>query len=283
MLQRMRLWLRCGALVTALAGFGCAPGINYPSLFGPRYAGGELALADDDSLPGALRVVTFNTRHAARLEAILAVLQHTPALGRPDVMALQEVDAAATARIAQALGMRYVYYPATRHPKYGKDFGNAVLARWPIVDDDKLVLPHLGRFRQTERVVTAATILVGDMPIRVYSAHLGMLTEIGPGSKRDQAQAIIADAKDHEHVIVLGDMNSHGIGKTFRRAGYHWPTENNPRTIQIWNWDHVFLKGMTLSERGATGVIKETHGASDHRPVWATITSPNAVVGTASP
>jgi endonuclease/exonuclease/phosphatase family metal-dependent hydrolase len=281
MFKRMHSWLRCGALVGTLVGIGCAHGVNYPSLFGPRYAGGELAPDDPDTLPRTLRVVTFNTRFAAELDSILALMQGTPALDRPDIVALQEVDAAATARIAKELGMQYVYYPATRHPKYSRDFGNAVLARWPIVADRKLVLPHLGRWRQTERVVTAATVLFGDTPIRVYSTHLGMLTEIGPNSKRDQARAIIADAKEHAHVVVLGDMNSHGIGKTFRRAGYAWPTENNPRTIQLWNWDHVFLKGMALSERGATGVI-DTRGASDHRAVWATITSP-AAAGVASP
>jgi endonuclease/exonuclease/phosphatase family metal-dependent hydrolase len=198
----------------------------------------------------------------------------TPALRSADVVALQEVDAAATNRISQALGMSYVYYPAMLHPKYERDFGNAVLSRWPIVADRKVVLPHRGRFRKSERVVTAATIDVLGTPIRVYSTHLGMFTEITPGNKRDQVEAIIADAASHERVLILGDMNSHGIGKAFRRAGYTWPTENNPHTIRFWNWDHVFLKGLALAHDGATGVVTETRGASDHRPVWAIVAAP---------
>jgi len=221
-----------------------------------------------------LRLVTFNTRYATQVESTITLLTSTPALGDADIVALQEVDAAATARIARSLGMGYVYYPATMHPKHRRDFGNAILTRWPIVTDQKLVLPHLGRFRKSERVATAATITVGGAPIRVYSAHLGMFTEIGQGSKRDQAETIIADARNHDRVIVLGDMNSHGIGRNFRRAGYDWPTEHNPHTIMYWNWDHVFLKGIALAHDSATGVVRDNRGASDHRAVWAVVASP---------
>lgn len=270
-LSSMRLlrWAWLGSLVA----LGCAHAVNYPSPFGPRYAGGAHAAVADNAAaePAVLRLVTFNTRFGAEVDATIALLRRTPALGQADVVALQEVDAAATDRIARALGLRYIYYPATLHPKYGRDFGNAILSRWPIVADRKVVLPHLGRFRRSERVATAATITVGATPIRVYSVHLGMFTEIGPGSKRDQAEVIIADAAAHDRVIILGDMNSHGIGKAFRLAGYAWPTQHNPRTIQFWNWDHVFLKGMELAHAGATGVVSETLGASDHRAVWAVV------------
>jgi endonuclease/exonuclease/phosphatase family metal-dependent hydrolase len=108
----------------------------------------------------------------------------------------------------------------------------------------------------------------------VYSAHLGMLTEIGPGSKRAQVQTIVADAAVHDRVVILGDMNSHGIGRTFQDAGYAWPTEHNPRTIKVWRWDHIFLKGLALAHDSATGVIADNRGASDHRAVWAEVARP---------
>lgn len=263
------------ALLGVLATAGCASAANYASPWGPRYAGGVAtpAVAFDTSRR-VLRLVTFNTRFAAAVDSIIALLWQTPELLDADVLALQEVDAAATARIARSLGLRYVYYPATIHPKYRRDFGNAILTRWPIVSDRKLVLPHLGRFRRSERVVTAATIAVAGDSIRVYSAHLGMFTEIGPGSKREQVAAIVSDAAAHERVVVLGDMNSHGIGRAFQQAGYRWPTERNPRTIMVWKWDHIFLKGLTLAHDGATGVVRDTRDASDHRPVWAVVARP---------
>jgi endonuclease/exonuclease/phosphatase family metal-dependent hydrolase len=170
--------------------------------------------------------------------------------------------------------MRYVYYPATQHPKFGRDFGNAVLTRWPIVADRKLVLPHLGRWRQTARTATAATITVDGQVIRIYSAHLGTPAEIGPGSKRDQVQSILADAAAYPHVIILGDMNSHRIGDAVRGAGYQWPTEHNPNTLTFGNWDHVFLKGIALALGSAVGVVTDNRRASDHRAVWTLIASP---------
>lgn len=255
----------------------CARGMNYSSLDGPRYAGGDQAFeAAGAPAPGggAFRLVTFNVRHAEQVDSAIVLLQLTPELALADVIALQEVDAPATDRIARALGMAYVYYPATLHPKYRRDFGNAVLSRWPITADRKLVLPHLGHFRKTARTATAATVVLGGTAIRVYSAHLGTLAEIGPRSKRDQAAAILADAASFPHVIVLGDMNSHGIGAAFHEAGYRWPTEQNPRTHAFGNWDHVFLRGIVLAHDGATGVIRENRRASDHRPVWAVIAIP---------
>lgn len=274
----MSYWLRCTLVCGAALSGACARGVNYASPDGPRYAGGVMP---DSGPAGALvewrrtlRVVTFNTRHAEQVDSTITLLLLSPDLERADVVALQEVDAPATERIARSLGMGYVYYPATLHPKFGRDFGNAVLSRWPIVADRKLVLPHLGRWRRTARTATAATITVDGALIRVYSAHLGTPAEIGPQSKRDQVQFILADAAAYPHVIILGDMNSHGVGEAVRVAGYQWPTEHNPRTLRFGNWDHVFLKGIALALGIATGVVADNRRASDHRAVWTLIASP---------
>ena len=266
-------------LVVAASG-GCSTGMNYSSTDGPRYAGGvtPVALASyaGGVTPSGLRLVTFNVRFGEQVDSAIAVLSHTPELDQADVVALQEVDAAGTERVARSLGMGYVYYPATLHPKFDRDFGNAVLSRWPIVADRKLMLPHVGRFRRTARTATAATILVGAVPLRVYSAHLGAWGEIGTRARRDQAQVILTDAAAHTRVVILGDMNSHKLGASFRRAGYAWATEHNPGTFETGQrLDHVFLKGVTLAHDGATGVISNNRRASDHLPVWAVIASPS--------
>jgi endonuclease/exonuclease/phosphatase family metal-dependent hydrolase len=249
--------------------------MNYASVEGPRYAGGPLVVpAGVPSAQAGLRLVTFNVKYGEQVDSAISVLNRTPELRDADVVALQEVDAAGTERIARALDMRWVYYPATFHPKFDRDFGNAVLSRWPIVADRKLILPHLGRFRRTARTATVATILVSGQALRVYSAHLGTMAEISPSAKREQARVIMADAAEHPRVVVLGDMNSYGIGRAFEAAGFAWATEQNPRTFAIGRWDHIFLKGVSLARDGATGVIDQNRGASDHRPVWAIVASP---------
>ena len=255
-----------------LATSGCTPGLNYLEA-GPRYTGGQPPLvrhASYSSAPGrhGLRLVTFNVKYGEQVDSAISVLRHTPELQSPDVVALQEVDAAGAERIAAALGLRYVYYPATFHPKYDRDFGNAILTAWPIVDDSKILLPHWGRFRKTARTATAASLLIGSDTVRVYSAHLGTMAEISPRDKREQAAALLADATQHRVVAILGDMNCYGIGHAFTAAGFDWVTDKNPKTFAIGRWDHVFLKGLSLAHDSATGVIRNTRKASDHRPVW---------------
>lgn len=260
-------------LAAALAVIGAEIGCrahNYESPLGPRFAGAVSAVppALPRSAPQAIRVVTFNVQFARHIERAIALLESSPALQGADVITLQEMDAPGTRRIAEALAMSYVYYPATV-AKTGRDFGNAILSRWPIATDQKIMLPHLARFRRTQRIATAATILVGRDSLRVYSVHLGTAVEIGPGSRRDQARAIVADAAPYARVVVSGDMNSRGVGKRFRAAGFLWPTEHNPTTHLVFNWDHIFLKGFAPGDSARAGVVGDTLGASDHHPVWA--------------
>lgn len=265
--MRRRLWIVFAAgLVVGVA--GCATAFNYTSP-GPRYAGGRTPRPVSDV--AAFHLVTFNIQFARQIDSAIALLGSTAPLAMADVITLQEMDAPGTSRIAQALGMSYVYYPATIHPKTGRDFGNAILSRWPIVADAKIVLPHLARFGKTERIATAATILVGDTPVRVYSVHLATFLSEGPNARRDQVAAVLADAAAYPRVVVSGDMNNHGIGREFVAHGFGWPTQHNPHTEHFWNWDHIFLKGLALRDSAATGVVRDNRHASDHKPVWAMI------------
>ncbi|MFN2571839.1 MAG: endonuclease/exonuclease/phosphatase family protein [Gemmatimonadales bacterium] len=253
-------------LLALMAGAGCRPVVNYRSPLGPRYGSLPSTL---DAVPVAshtLRVVTFNVQWGKHIDRAINVLRTRLPLPGADIILLQEMDADGTQRIAEALGMRWVYYPAAVHPKLGHDFGNAILSRWPIVADQKLMLPHIGGLRHAQRIATAATVLVGPLPVRVYSAHLGTPSDIRPSKRRDQADMILADAAAYPLVIIAGDMNSHGIGKEFRAGGFLWPTEHNGFTTAVFNWDHIFFKGLTS---GAAGIVRDTLGTSDHDPVWA--------------
>jgi endonuclease/exonuclease/phosphatase family metal-dependent hydrolase len=223
--------------------------------------------------PGhTIRVVTYNVQWGKHIDRAINVLTTRTPLPDADIVVLQEMDPNGTRRIAEALGMSWVYYPASVHPRAGHDFGNAVLSRWPIVADEKLMLPHIAGLRHAQRTATAATVMVGDVKVRIYSAHLGTPSDIRPSKRRDQAQMIMADAATYPLVIVAGDMNSHGIGKTFVAGGYQWPTEHNGFTSAVFNWDHVFLKGFGKAVPGSakvTGIVRDTLGTSDHDPVWA--------------
>jgi len=249
----------------------CRAVLNYPSALGPRYAGAPVLTSTAHADGHVLRVVTYNVQWGKHIDRAINVLKTRAPLPDADIVVLQEMDADGTRRIANALGMSWVYYPAAVHPKLGHDFGNAVLSRWPIVEDEKLMLPHIGGLRHAQRIATAATVLVGTVKVRVYSTHLGTPSDIRPSKRRDQARTILADAALYPFVIVAGDMNSHGIGKEFVAGGFLWPTEHNHFTTALFNWDHVFLKGFSAPtpDRRFTGVVRDTLGTSDHDPVWA--------------
>lgn len=254
-------------LAVALVALGCRS-FNYDNQLGPRYASLERPLAAPTATD-TVRLVTFNIQYAIHIDRAITLLRSSPQLRDADIVTLQEMDAPGVRVIAESLAMSYVYYPATIEHKTHRDFGNAILSRWPIVADEKILLPHLARFERTRRIATAATIAVRGVPLRVYSVHLGTRFEIGPGSRRDQARAILADAAAYPRVVISGDMNSKGIGRLIRAAGFDWPTERNPHTRWIFNWDHIFLKGLAAGDSLGTGVARDTIGASDHRPVWA--------------
>lgn len=263
----MRPLLRAAALAALLLA-GCRPAWNHLGP-GPRYAASPPAAAQRPR-GDTLRLATFNIAFARRVDAAARLLGSDPALRGADVLLLQEMDARGTRRIAEALGMGYVYYPAIVHHRTERDFGNAVLSRWPIVEDAKIVLPHRSRYARTQRTATAATIMVGGTPVRVYSAHLGTVADVGPGARREQLRAVLADAARYPRAVVGGDLNDAAVARVARDAGYAWPTERGPRTMRmLGRVDHILLRGLATPDTAAAGTVLDTRGASDHRPVWA--------------
>ncbi len=249
---------------------GCRTGRNYPSTEGPRYAGGPTTpFVGQPASTTTLRVVSFNVEFALKIDSAIALLTADPALRGADVLLLQEMNEEATRRIADALGLWYVYYPAIFHRRTKRHVGNAVLSRWPIVEDKKILLPHHGRFARTQRTATAATIRVGESPVRVYSTHLGTMTDVKPGSRREQLRAILADAARYPLVILGGDMNDVSVGRVARDEGYSWPTERGPDTSWLGRLDHIFFKGLASPDSAAAGTVLDGRTASDHLPVWA--------------
>ena len=228
--------------------------------------------------------MTFNIRYARAIDRALEVLAKEPFEGA-DLMALQEMDAAGTERIARALGCAYVYYPASFHPGGGKDFGNAVLSRWPILDDHKIVLPHVSPFRHLQRAATAATVSVNGVATRVYSVHLEAPTGLTAAQRRDQASAVVRDAEGFAGpVVVAGDFNNRAVvGKVFEAAGYRWITRDLGATISWFSWDHVFVRGLEASTPDSAGIALTNNGASNHLPVWADLRLPGPEPPAAGP
>src|SRR4051812_13804888 len=127
--------VRSVALAGSVVLAGCAHSLNYSDV-GPRYAGPVAVAADGQALPvpDTLRMVTFNVKFSLHPDLARDLLEHNDSLNHADVVCLQEMDEQAVKTIAAGLHMGYVYYPASQHWKTGRDFGNAILSRWPLQD-----------------------------------------------------------------------------------------------------------------------------------------------------
>jgi endonuclease/exonuclease/phosphatase family metal-dependent hydrolase len=259
----------------ALAVTACVPTVNLLNPVSPKFAGSFArppARAADTTT--RIQVVSFNIKLADRIGPAIEVLRGDP-LREADIISLQEMDETGTERIARALDLNYVYYPGSIHPTRQRYFGPAILSRWPIEKTWKLTLPHEGRGRRQRRNATAAIINVGGSCLRVYAVHLETQLKATPHEREEQVNAILADAATTScPVIVAGDFNSKGIGRYFEQMGYAWPTRRVGRTISIFSWDHIFVRGLIVPDSAAAGKVREVHGASDHRPIWASVILP---------
>jgi endonuclease/exonuclease/phosphatase family metal-dependent hydrolase len=264
--RRTSGWWLAAASAFAVA---CASVQNYPDPTGPRFAGGFAAAP----APRAIKIVSFNVKYARHVDRAVELLRETAALRAADVIAMQEMDEAGTECVARALGLNYVYYPASLQPHGPKNFGNAILSPWPIEDDVKLVLPGRHRLRKLQRIAVAATVKVDGRPVRVFSVHLEAPFAIGGTGRRDQARAVLEQAsRSLDPVLVAGDFNNRGIvGPLFESGGFTWLTRRVGHTISVFSWDHVFARGLRVRDCASVGVVRNNRGASDHKPVWAIV------------
>jgi endonuclease/exonuclease/phosphatase family metal-dependent hydrolase len=265
--QRFQL----AALAASLA--ACAPTVNLLNPTSPKFEG-EYALAAATPVHSdttRLKVVSFNIKLADRIGPAIEVLQDS-ALQDADVLSLQEMDDTGVEQIARALKLNYIYYPGAIHPTRERYFGPAILTRWPITETRKLILPHEAWGRRQRRDVTAATIMVRGSCLRVYAVHLETQLKATSKQREDQVDVVLADAATTTcPVVIAGDFNSKGIGKYLEQKGFAWPTENVGKTITVFSWDHIFARGLAVPDSAAAGKVQQVHGASDHRPVWATL------------
>jgi endonuclease/exonuclease/phosphatase family metal-dependent hydrolase len=272
---------RLAAALLAASALACASATSYLDPVGPIHEfrreaqpAGAAPIAG-----GPLRVVSFNIAYAVEIDRALEVLRGTEAVRDPDVLALQEMDAPGTERIAKALGMNAVYFPSGVHPKYRRDFGCAVLSPWPLAEPRKLVLPHGARVSGLRRSATVATVVRGTQRIRVYSVHLPSPLAVSGGSRKEQLRVLAADAgASPDPVVIAGDFNSHGKLAELERAGFAWLTRRLGATTRFrllgipiagLSYDHVLTRGLGPAPGpDAIGVVADNHGASDHLPIW---------------
>lgn len=259
----MRLVGTVFALAFACA--GCELAHNYTDPHGPRYAADYAAEEQAPSRLPELTSVTFNVKFGQEYERAASEMTGSPALSRADVLLLQEMDAEGSDFIAAQLGLNYVYYPGS--VQHGRDFGNAVLSRWPIVSDEKIILPHKNPTDGRQRIAVCAVLATPLGDARACSVH----TEtpwLGPRARLDQARMV----RDHvagaaEVTVVAGDFNTGDPGaledtvRLYADGGFRWGSREVGDGLGT--LDITFVRELEPLDSGEVAT-----GASDHRPQW---------------
>ena len=227
---------------------------------------------------GKITAVSYNINFGEFIDEAIEDLSLIPL---PDLIMLQEMDEEGTDRIAQETEMDYVYYPASVH-RHQKNFGNAVLSRWPILRTQKLILPRRHPANKQMRIATKAKLDVDGTAVCVYCVH----TEVYLTTRqyrRDQIQAITGDILNAgEHVIVGGDFNTvrrtsiRRLVEYFEALGFIRASKGVGPTVKKMRVspsaaDHIFTRGMSVVKAGRQ---KEING-SDHYPIWVQLALEN--------
>jgi len=248
---------------------------DYTDPQGPLYAG---SYADEaGKFDGSLRVVTWNMFYGNKLEQAIETLAEAPELRDADILLFQEIDAAGVETIAQRLHYNYVFYPTILDHHRRIEYGDAVLAKWPLSNPTKIVLPVFIPGWLESRSSTSATITIGGKEILAYSTHLDITWMIFMRGE-SQAEFLSRSAGKNDNFMILGgdfntwipisiaildkEMGKIGLERLSRGAGYTFEWAGLKFIL-----DHIYSKPVPENR---SGVYRQTN-ASDHYPVWAEI------------
>ena len=260
-------------LVTALQAYTAQ---NYMEEDSPFYSGNH---ALDRLEPvETLTVVSYNIWFGDNIDQAISELREIESQRALDIVLLQEMDESGTEQIARELQLNYVYFPAAIEPTYDENFGNAILSRWPILDPQKLILPHKSFSNRMNRIATRATVQIQGMDIFVYSVHTESVFTL-PKFRKEQYTAILQDMDPEAgFVIVGGDFNSftqtavEEIEQSYQDAGLSRVSRDSGHSVVKFgiglSTDHIFAKGFMMEQAGTLAGAT----ASDHVPIWVTMT-----------
>jgi endonuclease/exonuclease/phosphatase family metal-dependent hydrolase len=186
------------------------------------------------------------------------------------------MDPRGVEKIAKSLKYNYVYYPATYYTPRKTDFGNAVLAKWPIMKHSKLILPHNDLLYSKSRAAVTGVIEINGNEILACSAHTEFI--LTPWRKKEQAVALAENIDiGYDNIIIGGDFNTflpytkNVFDKVFNDSGFVRASGDLGVTAResylnrfTFELDRIYSKGFDVADRG----IIQSATASDHKPVW---------------
>jgi len=250
---------------------------NFTEINTPKFSGDYAPTMTGN--PEEIRIVSFNIEFAIKIDEAIQELESSDNLKNADIIFLQEMDEVGTEAIAKTLEYNYVYYPASRNPD-GQLFGLSILSKWPIVENEKILLPHEA-VNERRRIAVSANVMIGNQALRVYNIHTATFT-LPKTKRRDQFKTLVThlnqleETESLDHILIAGDFNTDKsndieyLVDLYESEGFLWASEDIGPTYQVlsglskYTLDHVFTRGFELITAGKN---QETI-ASDHLPLW---------------
>jgi endonuclease/exonuclease/phosphatase family metal-dependent hydrolase len=205
---------------------------------------------------------------------------------QPDVLLLQEVDDQARRSnrdrqvevLGEMLGMHHRSWFANVKVRGGGEYGNAVLARYPVVSTVNVDLTVAPKKRRS--VLHAELRIRHDdvhRAVHVYNMHLGLAQY----ERKIQLRTFLAShpfaGLHHETpIIVGGDFNDvwGSLGKLLLPEGFRG-VDRPPKTFPAWApmraLDSIYVRGAAQITEVARGETQLAKRASDHRPLYADV------------
>lgn len=224
------------------------------------------------------RVATYNVHKCrgidwkVRPERIVKIIREIEA----DILAMQEVFAEQAACLAESADMRHVFGVARK--LNGRDYGNAVLSRLPLLRTVNHDLTVAGR--EPRRCLQVEVELAAKRTIELFATHLGTsYFERKEQGAHLVSPEIIGQPEAVGRRIVAGDFNEWTRGLATRMLNQHLKSADMrlhlrrgrtyPGVIPFLHLDHIYYDEAFL----LTGLhLHKTAGAlaaSDHLPLAA--------------
>lgn len=240
-----------------------------------------------------LTVATYNIHHGADRDGTLRLAEIADAIEDADVIGLQEVDVCWGSRsddvdqaawLGDRLGMQVTFCPTMTRPGRGngrtRGYGLAIASRLPIIDRTSTALPAPDGAEPRRLLV--ARLDAGGTPLLFACTHLDAHAA---GTRLAQARRIeeaLADDGSTRPTVLAGDLNATRRSAPVRvltsalldcwpAAGDgRGPTHEAPRPTR--RIDYLLA---SRDVHPALAWVGDS-AASDHRPVFATVTLSSA-------
>jgi len=253
------------------------------------------------AIPSVVRVVSFNVHDGDDIPALVMAVRSHAELCSADVWLLQEVEAfpaegkSRTQRLAEALGLNYVYAPARLKEAGDGTHGLAILSRFPMSDIEVVPLKQFQLGVNTRRrIALGVTLHLGERRLRVYNLHLD--TRINADQRIEQLRDVVEAAQRQplREVILGGDFNTNpiywllpllpvfrsnqakAVDDYMKQNGFAAPFAEGSGTVSKWygkyRVDAVYARGLAVRRWNVESGVS----VSDHFPLWVDLVVPPA-------